>query len=86
MQGLGLQGSREVTVWFGFGFEILRVPWGSGIGFRFRDLQGIYEKLQLRAFRFQGLPAPPKYPLIAPLWSVIVGIWGIIEGSCRGCW
>ena len=28
-----------------------------------------------------SLPAPPKYPLIEPLWSLIVGIWGISEGT-----
>ena len=30
---------------------------------------------------FWGLPAPPKYLLVEPLWSLIVGISGMIEGS-----
>ena len=33
------------------------------------------------SFMLRGLPAPPKYPLIELLWSLIVGIQGIIEGS-----
>ena len=31
--------------------------------------------------RAQILPAPPKYSLIKPLCSIVVGIWGIIGGS-----
>ena len=27
-------------------------------------------------------PPPPQGPLVEPLWSLIVGVWGIIEGSC----
>ena len=26
-------------------------------------------------------PAPPKGPLIEPLWPLIVGVWGKLEGS-----
>ena len=31
-----------------------------------------------------SLPAPPKIPLLRNLWSLLVGIWGILKGSGGG--
>ena len=38
----------------------------------------------LHQFRVYQAPPPPNGPLIEPLWPIIVGIWGILQGSLGG--
>ena len=53
--------------------ELLRSLW---VGLRVKNnrLDQVYVLGFRDGFRVQGAPAPPKYPLIEPVWSLIVGV------------
>ena len=48
-----------------------------------RDMIRLMDKIlhDFKVPKLWELPAPPKGPLIEPLWPLIVGVWGKLEGS-----